>query len=215
MHQEGHQHSVTPAASRQDEAKKLALGALCDADHLADCAERLLAAANQVAGIEARIDVSHGEALKSAKEALELAEALRSELWTSVRGAIAEYRVRASQARDALVAAEESALEWRGEPPTVEELNGSGEEFFWVRGGNFNRSILVRASNGVNSVLEKGCRKFRPELNFTFQADNYPSRIWASELLLWPGLSLLEWAGPIPRVALDQKSPCLASKPRQ
>ena len=93
----------------------------------------------------------------------------------------------------------DNPLVWRNAPPSVADLQGRSEEYFWARGGNFNRPIMVRANNGVFSVKAQGVRQYRPELNFTFYVENYPSTIWAHELGQWPGLAHLLWAGPVPR----------------
>lgn len=93
------------------------------------------------------------------------------------------------------------SMTWRNTAPTPADLNGSPEEYFWIRGGCFNRPLLVRANNGTTSDLVNGQRVFRPECNFEFYADGYPNPIWASELGNWPWLLRLEWAGPIERVA--------------
>lgn len=91
------------------------------------------------------------------------------------------------------------APQWQKHVPTVEDLQGRGEAYFWVRGGNFNRPLIVCAYNGVTSEKVDGTRKYRAELNFTFYAEHYPDHIWASELSRWPALTSLEWAGPIPQ----------------
>lgn len=92
-------------------------------------------------------------------------------------------------------------LTWRSTPPTPADLNGEAEEYFWIRGGCFNRDLLVRANNGINSTVVDGQRVYRPEVNFQFFADGYPELIWSSELGNWPWLLRLEWAGPVARVA--------------
>ncbi len=92
-------------------------------------------------------------------------------------------------------------MEWKREMPTVPDLNGEAEEYFWVRGGNFNRPVMVRANNGVTSSLIDGKRAFRAEVNFTVVAENYPPHIWAGDLLRYPGANNWEWAGPVPRPA--------------
>lgn len=92
---------------------------------------------------------------------------------------------------------------WMSAPPTVEDLIGCQEEYFWVRGGDFNRPIMVRANNGVNSEMVDGKRQFRSEINFTFFADGCTAPIWSSDLHRWPGLGHLEWAGPVTRPVDD------------
>lgn len=79
---------------------KLAASVLVDADHLADTAERLLAALNAATGAQERFD-STGYAVDA--EALELAEETVTEYWRSVRSATYEYRKRAERARAAIV----------------------------------------------------------------------------------------------------------------
>lgn len=84
---------------------KLALSALIDADHLADCAERLLAALNRKAGAIERVEVADmggiGAPERAAME-LEKANETVSEFWRGVQGAAYEYRKRAERARAAL-----------------------------------------------------------------------------------------------------------------
>ena len=88
-----------------EEQRALVASALIDADHLADCAERLLAALNKVAGAEARIDATYGASdseKNRAQEELEQAEESRSEYWRALRRATYEYRKRAERVRAAL-----------------------------------------------------------------------------------------------------------------
>lgn len=92
-------------------------------------------------------------------------------------------------------------MEWKREIPSVADLNGEAEEYFLVRGGNFNRTVMVRANNGVTSSVVDGKRAFRAEVNFTVVAENYPAHIWAGDLLRYPGANKWEWAGPVPRPA--------------
>lgn len=96
------------------------------------------------------------------------------------------------------------ALQWKKAPPSIGNLTGRPEEYFWARGGNFNRPIMVRATSGVNSSMVDGRRQFRAEINFKIYADGYPSHIWAADLQKWPSLGQLEWAGPVPRPVDDQ-----------
>lgn len=85
------------------EDKQLIMGALFDADHLAHCSEKLLAALNSVAGAESRCDAVEEENDKLLAEAvLQQAEELRSEYWQAVQSAIYEYRKRAERARAVL-----------------------------------------------------------------------------------------------------------------
>lgn len=98
-----------------------------------------------------------------------------------------------------------SALVWRKLPPIPADLNGRSEEYFWIRGGDFNRPLIVRANNGVNSEVIDGQRVFRAEVNFQFFADGYPETIWSSELRNWPWLLELEWAGPVERAPDNQQ----------
>ena len=84
---------------------KLMKSALIDADHLAECAERLLAALNKVAGAEASIDATYGASDREknrAQEEFEQAEAEMSEYWRATHSAAYEYRKRAERARAAL-----------------------------------------------------------------------------------------------------------------
>lgn len=88
-----------------DEARKLALSALVDADHLADCAERLLAALNRKTGAIERVEVADmGDIGAPERASLELEQANEavSEFWRGVQGAAYEYRKRAERARAAL-----------------------------------------------------------------------------------------------------------------
>ena len=87
-----------------DEAMKAARSALIDADHLAECAERLLAALNRKAGAIDRMEVSDvdGEMHQRAATELEQADEEVSEFWRAVRSATYEYRKRAERARKAM-----------------------------------------------------------------------------------------------------------------
>ena len=96
------------------------------------------------------------------------------------------------------VALDIPVMQWRHAPPTVDDLPNA-EEYFWIRGGNFNRMLMVRANSGVTSAMIDGKRKFWPEVNFIFYAENHPGSIWRHDLHKWPGLDSLEWAGPVPR----------------
>lgn len=88
-----------------DEAMKAARSALIDADHLAECAERLLRALNRKAGAMERIEVADmgdiGAPQRAAIE-LEQVEEEVSEFWRAVRSATYEYRKRAERARQAM-----------------------------------------------------------------------------------------------------------------
>ena len=96
-----------------------------------------------------------------------------------------------------------SDLVWRPGPPSPDEVRRS-EEYFWVRGGNFNRAVMVRANAGARSEPaptpeEPRKRRFWGELNFQFYCDGYPDHIWSGDLHQYLGLQRLEWAGPVPR----------------
>ncbi|MNG00684.1 hypothetical protein D3C84_836280 [compost metagenome] len=93
-----------------------------------------------------------------------------------------------------------TALTWSKTRPIPADLNGHPEEYFWARGGYFNRPIMVRANNGVNSDVIGGQRVYRAEVNFNFFSDGFPDHIWSSDLSDYPWLLELEWAGPIERV---------------
>ena len=82
------------------EVLKLTASALIDADHLADTAERLLAALNAFASAEERFDAT-GYATDA--EAMARAEETCTEYWRAVRIAAYEYRKRAERAREAMV----------------------------------------------------------------------------------------------------------------
>lgn len=90
-------------------------------------------------------------------------------------------------------------MKWTKDIPTVDDIGNTGEEYYWVRGGLFNRPIMVLVVAGVTSTVVEGVRKYYPETNFTFVAANFPPHIWASKLPNYPGLVSLEWAGPVPR----------------
>lgn len=94
-------------------------------------------------------------------------------------------------------------LLWMNEPPNVDNLNESQEEYFWVRGGNFNRPVMVRANSGVNSEIVDGKRQYHAEINFEFFSDGCSAPIWSCDLHRWPGLGQLEWAGPVERPTED------------
>lgn len=88
-----------------DEAIKAARSALIDADHLAECAERLLASLNRRDGAIERVEVADmgdiGAPQRAANE-LEAAQEQVSEFWRAVRSATYEYRKRAERARQAM-----------------------------------------------------------------------------------------------------------------
>lgn len=96
-----------------DEALKLTRSALIDADHLAECAERLLDALNRKAAALKRAETADmgdiGSPQRAADE-LEAAEEQVSEFWRAVRSATYEYRKRAERARAALTARMQSNL---------------------------------------------------------------------------------------------------------
>lgn len=98
-----------------DEQKRLVLGTLVDADHLATCCEKLLAAMNRHhAAVELGevADEADIEACASALVELEQAETEVSEYWRAIRSAAYEYRKRAERARAALT----PNAELRGRP---------------------------------------------------------------------------------------------------
>lgn len=86
-----------------NDAMKTAMTALIDADHLAECAEKLLAALNKKAGAQERVEVADmPETNRLATIELEQAEEEVSEYWRAVRSATYEYRKRAERARQAI-----------------------------------------------------------------------------------------------------------------
>lgn len=88
--------------SNHDAMLKAVRGALIDADHLAECSERLLAALNRKAGAQERVaatDTACIEAQECADIELNSANELVSEYWMGVRSAAYEYRKRAERAR--------------------------------------------------------------------------------------------------------------------
>lgn len=99
----------------------------------------------------------------------------------------------------------ERVLVWQKIRPEPTDLNGHSEEYFWARGGYFNRPIMVRANNGVNSEVIDGQRVYRAEVNFNFFSDGFPDTIWSSDLSDYPWLLELEWAGPVERVPDNQQ----------
>ena len=82
------------------EGLKLVRSALIDADHLAEVAERLLGALNEVAGAQERFDAT-GTATDASK--LAHAEEVCSDYWRATQSAVYEYRKRAERARAAMV----------------------------------------------------------------------------------------------------------------
>ena len=112
--------------------------------------------------------------------------------WVSYRQGLADGRAEALS--------EQRALTWSKTRPVPADLNGLPEEYFWARGGYFNRPIMVRANNGVNSDVIDGQRVYRAEVNFNFFSDGFPDHIWSSDLSDYPWLLELEWAGPVERV---------------
>ena len=90
-----------------DEAKRMALSALVDADHLAVCCEKMLAAMNRHHAAVERgevVDEADIEACAAALVELEQAETEVSEYLRAIRSAAYEYRKRAERARAALTA---------------------------------------------------------------------------------------------------------------
>lgn len=88
-----------------DEQKRLVQGALVDADHLANCCEKMLAAMNRHHAAVDRgevVDEADIEACAAALVELEQAEADVSEYLRAIRSAAYEYRKRAERARAAL-----------------------------------------------------------------------------------------------------------------
>ena len=88
-----------------DEAKRMALSALVDADHLATYCEKMLAAMNRHHAAVERgevVDEADIEACAAALVELEQAETEVSEYWRAIRSAAYEYRKRAERARAAL-----------------------------------------------------------------------------------------------------------------
>lgn len=104
--------AAMPALPPAQEARQAVRGALVDADHLAACAEQLLAALNRKAGAAERVsavdwstDGSDEGVRNQAELELEQAEEICSELFQGVKSATHEYRKRAERARAALDAA--------------------------------------------------------------------------------------------------------------
>jgi len=85
-------------------------------------------------------------------------------------------------------------MRWCSELPTVADLNGKSEEYYWMRGGELNRLVIVRCNNGVISSVDYGVRKFRAEVNFQVFAENWRSCIWRDD---FP--EGFEFYGPIAR----------------
>lgn len=99
-------------------------------------------------------------------------------------------------------------MKWRTEPPQLAEMNGQTEQYYWARGANFNRPIMVRANHGVTSAPDPTPdnprnRRYWDEVNIQLYADNYPEHIWLGQLAAFH-LDRLEWAGPVPRPEDDQ-----------
>ena len=95
-------------------------------------------------------------------------------------------------------------MQWTTEVPTIKDLSSLGsEEYYWVKGGNFNRELIVQANKGVSSwVNEDGQRAYFSALNFNFFCEGmYEVTIWDYELKdgKYPFLYDLQWAGPVTR----------------
>lgn len=88
-------------------------------------------------------------------------------------------------------------MRWSVEPPTIADLNGNSEEYYWMRGGNFNRPVIVRCNNGVTSKMENGVRKYWPEVNFQVFADGWSGHIWRPAMESIDDASPYEYYGPI------------------
>jgi hypothetical protein len=117
-----------------DEQKRLVHGALVDADHLAACCEKMLAAMNRRHAAVERGEVADEadiEACAAALVELEQAESDVSECWRAIRSATYEYRKRAERARAAFtpndrVEGRDAALSRR--VPSHDGLCGNGSE---------------------------------------------------------------------------------------
>jgi len=109
-----------------------------------------------------------------------------------------------------LPSTQQAGLTWSKTAPKVEDLKHP-TEYYWIRGGNFNTTLIAAANLGVNSKLVDAewsiCvpkakeRKYWSDVNFEIFANGYPSHIWSGELERF-NLHNLEWAGPIPRPAV-------------
>jgi len=114
-----------------------------------------------------------------------------------------------------LPSTQQDGLTWSKTAPKVEDLKHP-TEYYWIRGGNFNTTLIAAAHSGVNSRIVS-CgellkdlaaakplnikREYWPDVNFELFANGYPLHIWSGELERF-NLHNLEWAGPIPRPAV-------------
>ena len=86
-----------------DEAMEVVRSALIDADHVANCSERLMAALNRQFSAEQSLSVEvEGDRIQEAAEELAQAQEAVSEFWRSVWHATYQYRKRAERARQAM-----------------------------------------------------------------------------------------------------------------
>lgn len=95
-------------------------------------------------------------------------------------------------------------LHWRPLPPTLDDLQDGPCAYWWARGWNFNRPVIVRVNAGARRVPAQDAdpaidaplkpHVYRAELNFEFFCDGFARPIWAADLHALPGL---QWCGPI------------------
>ncbi len=98
-------------------------------------------------------------------------------------------------------------LVWRRHAPELFEVRDAPSTYWWARGWDFNRPVIVRVNAGVRQsspseaasseagISARISREFRAELNFEFFADGMSNVIWNEQLTT--ALPGLQWAGPI------------------
>lgn len=92
------------------------------------------------------------------------------------------------------------SLTWSPHPPKVEDISGLGsEEYYWIRGGDYNRPVVVRVNKGARNIGGL----MHPALNVMFYSQHLPDYIWMDQISQWHSLRNLEWAGPVPRPPIE------------
>ena len=150
----------------KDEQHRLVESAMFDADNLATCAEKLLAALNRkAAAIESCEVADMGDIGAQARADLELeqAEAEVSEYWSAVRRATYEYRNRAELARNSLTKTQQKY--GPENPPRLRKPGESVEQYSAAMGWKsltpefvdlYARRYAYLRERDLNAIVEGG-----------------------------------------------------------
>lgn len=90
------------------------------------------------------------------------------------------------------------SLTWSPHPPKPDDITES-EEYYWIRGGNYNRPVVVRVNKGSRKIGGE----FFADLTVMFFSRHLPDYMWMDEVSQWHSLKNLEWAGPVPRPPIE------------